>query len=57
MQQLLGVAQQEAVLVFVQLAHLLLDAAQEPQLREIGQREVGALVKFPQTGLLLYGGA
>ena len=54
--ELLRVAQQEAVLLLVQLAHLLLDAAQESQLREMGQREVGALVELPLAGLLVDGG-
>ena len=53
---MLRIAQQEAVLLFVQLPHLLLDAAQESQLREMSQCEVGALVELPLAGLLLEGG-
>ena len=54
-EQLLGVAEQESVLLVVQLAHLFLDAPQQTELREVAQRQVGALVQLPLAGLLLNG--
>ena len=43
-QQLLRVAEQKSVGLVVELAHLLLDAAQESQLGKVAQGEVGRLV-------------
>ena len=55
MEQLLGVAQQEAVRILVQFMHLLFDAAQQAQLAEVTQSEIGRLVKSPLTGPFLEG--
>ena len=51
-EQLLSVAQQEAVGTLVELVHLLLDAAEQAQLVEVAQGEVGTLVELPLTGSL-----
>ena len=55
MEQLLGVAQQEAVGVGIELVHLLFDAAEQAQLVEVAQGEVGTLIELPLTGTLLDG--
>ena len=53
MKQLLGVAEQETVGIGVEGVYLLFDAAQEPQLVKVAQREVGTLVNTPLTGLFV----
>ena len=55
MQQLLRVAEQEAVGLVVQLANLLLDAVQQAQLAEVAQRQVGRLVQPVLAGALVDG--
>ena len=54
-EQLLGVAEQEAVGIGIERAHLLFDAAQEAQLVQVAQGEVGTLVELPLAGPLLDG--
>ncbi len=56
-QQLLGVAEQKAVGLVVQLAHLLLNAAQQAQLVQVAQGQVGRLEQAPLMGALLDGAA
>ena len=55
MKQLLGVAQQETVGCGVELVYLLFDAAEQAQLVQVAQGEVGTLIEFPLTGALLDG--
>ena len=55
MQQLLGVTQQETVVVLIEFPHFLLDAAQQSQLVQMAQCEVCRLIEFPLSGPLLDG--
>ena len=57
MQQLLGVAQQEAIGFVVEMANLLLDAAQQTQLTEVTQGEVCRLIETPLARTLIDGSA
>ena len=54
-EQLLGVAEQEAVALLVELAHLLLDAVEQSQLTKIAQGEVGTLIEHAHLGTGLLG--
>ena len=54
MQQLLGITQQETVVVLIKLSHLLLDTAQQSELVQMAQGEVCRLIEFPLAGSLLY---
>ena len=54
-EQLLGVAEQEAVVHLVEGVHLLFDAAQESELVQMAQGEVGTLVEAPLAGALVDG--
>ena len=54
MQQLLGVTQQETVVVLIEFPHFLLDTAQQSQLVQMAQGEVSRLIEFPLTGTLFY---
>ena len=53
--QLLGVAEEEAVGVLVQFVYLLFDAAQQAELTEVSQGEVGTFEEPPLTGPLVKG--
>ena len=55
MEQLLRVAEQEAVGLGIELVHLLLDAFEQAQLVEMAQRQFGTLVETPLAGTLLDG--
>ena len=49
----LRVAQQEAVALFVEFAHVFVDAVEQAQLAQVAQREVGRLVESQVLGSFL----